>query len=175
MKKAITTLVLVIIVFWSFAQNNQSNTKLVRHDTTLLKVAECEWIIKSLTKNNPELTSEIGKSIPLIILQAIEKGKLKAVDGLSGKFIPAKEIFNWQMPSDTVLQYDNEGNVAKFIVTKQQLNSSSITQIRIFQDWYFNTSTDKIQVEIKCIELLAEIYSSSGLFIGYQPFCNINY
>ena len=80
MKKHIPTIALIICAFSSFAQTNNSNSILIRHDTTLLKAEECEWIIKSLAKNNPALTSEIGKPVTLIILEAIEKGKLKAID-----------------------------------------------------------------------------------------------
>ena len=76
------------VCFEGYAQN--SNGLFIRHDTTLLKVAECEWLIKSLPKNNPSLTSELGKSIPQIILEHIAKGKLKAIDIVSKSPIPAK-------------------------------------------------------------------------------------
>ena len=172
MKKYITTLLLAAIGYCCFAQNN---SVLIRHDTTLLKADECEWIIKSLIKNDPALISEIGKPIPLIILQAIEKGRLKAIDPVTNKSIPANAIFTWQAAVDSVLNYDNDGN-AKLTTKERRINADNITQIRIYQDWYFDLSTGKFQVQIKWIELLQEIYTSStGLFIGYSPYCIIYY
>jgi hypothetical protein len=50
MKKVTTTSALILFVFTSFAQKDPSNNKLVRHDTTLLKAEECEWIIKPLQR-----------------------------------------------------------------------------------------------------------------------------
>ena len=44
---------LAIISYGCFAQNNGL---LVRHDTTLLRANECEWIVRSLVKNDPSLT-----------------------------------------------------------------------------------------------------------------------
>ena len=52
----------------------------------------------------------------------------------------------------------------------------NISRIRIFQDWYFDVSTGKLQGMIKWIELLEEVHTSySGIFIGYRPFCRIYY
>ena len=172
MKKYTTAVLLAAISFGCFAQNNRM---LVRHDTILLRADECKWIIKSLVKNDPSLKTTIGKSVPLVILQAIEKGSLKATDPETEKPIPGKEIFIWKMPVDSVAQVDNEGNFTKIIAVKRQLNSSSITQIRIIQDWYLEISTGKLQSSIKWIELLEEIHSSEGVFIGYRPVCKIYY
>lgn len=147
---------------------------LVRHDTTTLRAMECEWIIKSLIKNAPSVTTDIGKTIPQLILQTIEKGKLKAVDLLTGKAIPAKEIYTWHMPVDTIVQYDDAGNT-KYMAVQQRRTADNITQIRIFQDWYFDVSSGKLDSRIKWIELLEEIHTSSGIFIGYMPFCRIYY
>ena len=175
MKKYIPIAAIIISAFSSFAQNSHSNRILVRHDTTLLKAAECEWIVKSLTKNDPAVNSEIGKPVPLIILQAIEKGKLKAFDLVTNKPIPAKEIFTWKMQTDTISAYDDAGNV-KYTVVQQRHSSDHLKQLRVFQDWYFDVSTGKFNSVIKWIELLEEIHSSSsGIFIGYLPLCRIYY
>ena len=174
MKKHIAILVLVICTFSSFSQNSNSNSILVRHDTTLLKASECEWIIKSLTKNNPELTSEIGKSVPLIILQTIAKGKLKAIDRETNKPIPGKQIYTWHLAADTMLVYNDAGN-ATYKVIQRQRSSDNIPMVRIYQDWYFDVSTGKFYSVIKWIELMEEIYSNSGTYIGSTPFCRIYY
>jgi len=174
MKKFKTSFAFILIVCSSFAQNSTTNALLVRHDTTLLKADECEWIIKSLAKNDPLLTKEIGKTVPMIILQAIEKGMLIAIDQETNKPIPGKEIYTWQMPVDTVAVYDDAGNV-KYAAMHQRIESSNIPLIRIYQDWYFEVSTGKFRIEIKWIELLQEIHGNSGIFIGYKPLCRIFY
>jgi hypothetical protein len=154
----------------------QGTTKLfVRHDTTLLKASDCEWMIKSITKDELVVKTENGKSVPLQILQAIEKGKQKAFDPETNKQIPAKEIFIWQMPADTLSVYDAAGN-SKYKVVQSRVNPDDIPLIRIFQNWYFNISTGKIESEIKSIELLQGIRNSfTGNFLGNKVFCRIYY
>lgn len=157
----------------TFGQTNASAV-FVRHDTTILEASDCEWIIKSLVKNDPLLTAEIGKSIPLIMLQAVQKGRLKAIDRETNQPIPGKEIFTWRMPADTVAQFDTSGNM-KYVVIQAERNPADITRLRIFQDWYFDVATAALHPVVKWIELLTEVRSSSGDFIGYMPLCRIYY
>ena len=172
MKKYISIVLLLIINYGCFAQNT---SVLVRHDTSLLRADECEWIVKSLVKNNPALTVQIGKSVPQIMLQAIEKNIMKAFDPETGERIPAKQIFEWKAKTDTVPEFDANGNISRSVVVKNVLDPSAITQIRIFQDWYFDIVTGKFQPQVKWIELLLEVKTSSGMFIGYQSYCRIFY
>lgn len=169
MKKITTTLTLVLFVFSSFAQNDHLNETLVRHDTTTLKAEECNWVIKPLSK-----TAETGKSVPVVILQAIQKGKLRAVDPLTGILIPAKEIFTWGRSSDTVATIDVNENM-KYQVVQSKLDPDNIPLIRIYHDWYVDVTSGKLNAEIKCIDLIEEVNSSSGYYIGYRPFCRIYY
>ena len=154
----------------------QNATKFfVRHDTSLLKASDCEWVIKSITKDEFAVKTEYGKSVSLLILQAIEKGKLIGFDPETTKQIPAKEIFTWQMAADTVSVFDAAGN-SKYKVVQSRVNADDITQIRIFQDWYFNMSSGKIVSESRSIELLQEIRNNfTGIFIGNKAFCKIYY
>lgn len=175
MKKFNCTLILLICAFGAFAQSNQPNNILVRHDTTLLQAEECEWIIKSLIKNDPALTSQIGKPVTLIMLEAIEKGKLKAIDPETNKQIPAKEIFTWKMGGDTIPIYDNEGNVIKYQVVKRLHSPDYIKQLRIYQDWYFDVSTGKFRSDIKWIELMEDVSTNSGVYLGKVTLCRVYY
>ena len=174
MKKYITTLIFSIIFFNSFAQSVNSNVIIVRRDTTVLKSTECEWIIKSLTKNNTGLTAEKDNPLPALILQAIEKDKLKAIDRETNKPIPGKEIYTWHMAVDTIAVFDDAGNI-KYNVNQRRHNPDNISRIRICQDWYFDKSTGKFQPVINWIELLEEIHTSSGFFVGHKPLCRIYY
>lgn len=172
MKKLITSLLVSTFSFGCFAQYNSI---LLRHDTTQLKASACEWVIKAQMKIDTSFISETGKSVPLIILQEIEKGKLKATDPLTNKIIPAKEILTWQMPKDTMMVGDTNGDFTKAEIIQRKINSDDITQIRIFQDWYFNIATRKIQSQIESIELLIRVYTPAGYFIGNKAFCRIHY
>lgn len=153
----------------------QGNKMLLRHDTTLLNSDECEWIVKSLVKNDPALTPQLGKSIPLIILQAIQKGKLKAYDRTTNELIPAKEIFTWRMASDTVPQFDNEGNMTKYVVVKNEISSDMFSKIRVYQDWYMDIASGKIESQVKWIELIQEIKAFDGTIRGQMVFCRVYY
>lgn len=176
MKKYLSTIASIICTVCAFAQDNNSNSILVRHDTTLLKATECEWIIKSLVKNDPAVTSEIGKPLPLILLEAIEKGKLKAIDPQTNKPIPPNEIFTWKMAADTMPVYNDYGNITRYQVLKRLHSGDDIRQIRIFQDWYFELSSGKFQAVTKWIELQEEIHlPDTGTFIGYAALCRIYY
>ncbi len=172
MKKCISSFALLLFALITNAQNSI----LVRHDTSLLKAAECEWIVKSLIKNTSGLTSEIGKPLPLIILESIEKGKLKAFDPETNKLIPAKEIFTWKVAADTVPEYDDNLNISKYRVVKRLHNGNDFNQIRIYQDWYFDIMTGKFHSTIKCIELMQDISSpQTGMLMGQASFCKIYY
>jgi hypothetical protein len=169
MKKIATTTALIIAVLSTFAQNNPSVEILVRHDTTTIKPEENELIMKPLTN-----TGEKGKSIPFVIFQAINKGQLRAFDPITNTKIPAKEIFTWAMSSDTFATVDGIGNI-KYNVTQAKHNPDNITLIRVCQDWYFDVTSCRFRSEIKWLELLEEVKSASGYFIGNRPLCKIYY
>lgn len=169
MKKISCSSAALLFVFSSLAQNNPVNEIRVRHDTTTLKAEECEWIIKPRSK-----TGETGNSVPFVILQAIEKGTLKAVDPLTESQIPANEIFFWRMAADTVAEID-EGKNTHYKIVRAKHNPDQIPLIRICQDWYFDIQSGLFRSEIKWIELLEEVRSSAGYFIGLRPFCRIYY
>jgi hypothetical protein len=175
MKKYFCLFLFSIALSKTHAQNNNSNSILIRHDTTVLKAEECEWIIKSLVKNAPALASQTGKTVPQVILEAIEKGKITAIDPETNKAIPGKEIFKWKMPVDSVQQHDMEGNFSKMLVVQPVRNTDNISQIRIFSDWYFDILTGKVQSIIKWIQLMEEVHTSTGIFLGYAALCRIYY
>lgn len=174
MKKHISTLILILTNFCSFAQNNDSNSILVRHDKTTLKANECEWVIKSLIKDSPELASEKGKSIPEIMLEAIEAGKLKAFDSWTNQPIPAKEIYTWQKTIDTVAVYEED--ILKYKVVQNRRTGDDIKQIRIYQDWYFDVKKQVLFAIIKSIEFLEpDRFGSYNGESDVVPFCRIDY
>jgi len=174
MKKIILLLAFSTIVLNLCAQNNSSNSILVRHDTTTLKAGDCEWIIKSLAKNDPALNKEIGKSLSLFLLGAIEKGKIKAFDVISNKPIPANKILTWNLMADSLMTSDEAGNT-KIIAVQRQHSSDRIDEVRLFHDWYLDVATGKLQSVIKWIELREQISTSTGLFIGYGALCRVYY
>lgn len=140
---------------------------LVRHDTTLLVPSECKWIIKSAG-------SQTDKSVSFIILQAIEKGKIKAVDPLTNKVIPGNKIYTWHMPTNTSMVYDSLGN-STYKTVQSVRKADDIIMIRMYQDWYFNEATGKLYAVPRGSELMEEVRSpATGEFIGYRVLCWID-
>jgi hypothetical protein len=151
--KLILSLILMVFASGVLAQGN-SNAVLVRRDTVRMQV--------------DKMTAES-------ILQAIDQGKLKAVDCVTNESIPASQVYTWRMAADTVMRYDTATDTAKMEVVWQQRKATAITQIRVRQDWYLDAISGKLSSTINWIELLEEISSFSGDFIGYRPFCRIYY
>ncbi len=175
MKRTATTFLFFIIITYSFAQNISSAEILVRQDTTELKAADCKWIITALQIKYEVSEKGMDKSIPHIIFEAIENNKLKAVDPVTGNFIPAKEINTWQLAFDTVATIDADGN-HKYSLVQRKRNPDYFSLVRIYHDWVFNITSGKFKNVIRYIELLESIYTiTSGIFIGYKPFCRIYY
>lgn len=175
MKKYIFFLISLISSFSSFAQKQDTNIVFVRQDTISLKASECAWIIKPLEKGNSISSSESGNSIPQLLLQAIEKEKLKAFDSWTDKPIPAKEIYTWQMRIDTI-DVSGDSSNPKFDVVQQIRTADNIPQIRICQYWYFDIEGNKLFTRIKWIELMEfDRYSFNKEDRDIVPFCRIYY
>jgi hypothetical protein len=175
MKKYIFAFISIITVFCSFAQKQNTNAIFVRQDTVSLKASECFWIIKPLEKESSVSSFETGNSIPQLLLQAIEKGKLKAFDSWTDKPIPANKIYTWQMRIDTIDVSGDSGN-PKYDVVQKLRTANDIPRIRVCQDWYFDLEDNKLFTRIKWIELM----ESDPLGFNMEnrdivPFCRIYY
>jgi hypothetical protein len=167
-------------VFVLISTNAQTGSLFLRHDTVMLSASECNWLIPpapSQTKSVntiPVTQSNHQNTVSEWFLSSIKEGKLKAVDPLSDKFIPAKQIYAWGMPADTMTVYMNSEKASYKVVVKE-IQPEKIDQIRIQQDWWLDASTGKIFSKINWIELMIEVYSSTGMYIGHRPFCRIYY
>ena len=62
----------------------QGNNMLIRHDTTLLKADDCQWLVKTPGLKN--------KTVSQAILEAIQSGQLKAFDAQTNEPIPGNKI-----------------------------------------------------------------------------------
>lgn len=167
MKKLTITIASLFMMLISFSQ-----TVFLRHDTAVLNASECNWLVPSVKQSSVSKANEI--TVAQWLLSAIKKGKLKAVDALTGKTIAADKITAWKMPADTVAVYDSSRNVQGYKLVQTEVNPERISRLRILQDWYMNYNTSMIVTKLLAVELLIEVYSESGLYIGYKPFCTIN-
>ena len=163
-----STIVFIISVLSTFAQNTKSEKILIRHDTTILKADECLWLVRiSATKN---------KSVSLAILEAIQAGKLKAFDPQTNGLIPGNKIFTWRQSTDTTMVWDSEIKKDVFKIIQKKVNPEYLTRIRVYHNWYLNTATGKLESQVKMFELLGEVrIPSSGDLIGYQTLYQIRY
>lgn len=171
------TLLILLMAVTGITVSAQTNPAhfTVKHDTVILKSSLCEWMVKTLVKNDPSLTPYIGKSVPELLLKAIEKGKIRAIDPETYKAIPAKQINTWRMTADTVMKYDESGNSSGYAVSQRLVNPAKITQIRLYHDVEMNIASGRFYSVVKYVDLMIEINDPSGTFIGYSTFCRIYY
>lgn len=166
MKKIATAIAFTFLISPAFTQ---TNIVFIRHDNTVMNASDANWLIP------PASIPNSARTVTDWFLQSIYKGKIKAVDPDDSKPIPGGQIYSWRMPSDTVAVYDDNLETTKYQVIKGVIDPQKIDRIRIRQDWYLNTTSGKIYSRIRCIELMIKIYSSTGLELGYRPFCRIDY
>jgi hypothetical protein len=146
----------------------QGNNILMRHDTTVLRADECQWMV-----NTPGMKK---RSVPQAILEAIQSGKLKAFDPQTNEPIPSNKIFTWQQAEDTTMVWDAKKEKDVMKVIQNKINPGSLTSVRVYHDWYLNTSTGKLECRIKMFELIGEVRNPmTGDFMGYQPLYRIHY
>jgi hypothetical protein len=167
--------VFLITVFLTSAQKGKVNLILVRQDTVLLKAEECEWIIRSLHEIDPALPSGKGRSVSQMILESVKKGKLKAVDPLTGKLIPGKEIYKWKMPVDSMAVMERNSGRAKVNPVQRSRSADQISRIRIFNNWYLDALSGRLIPVARRIELMEEVRTAAGNPIGYAVLCRIDY
>lgn len=169
MKIFITFFVVLCFISASSAQTKKSTAQFVKHDTLLLRTDECEWIIKPLA------ATATGESVPQIILEAIEKGSIKAVDVETNQPIPANEIFTWRIETVTEQVLDSAFNVVQTNILQPLRTADHVTGIKVCQAWYFDGTTKKFHSIIQWIELVEEARTVAGELIGDKSFCRIYY
>mgnify|MGYP001627588603 CR=1 FL=1 len=153
----------------SSAQTKKSTAQFVKQDTLLLRADECKWIIKPLG------TTATGESVPQLLLTAIEKGTIKAVDVETNQPIPAKEIFTWRIERVTEQLVDSAGNVVQTNILQPLRTADHVTGIKVCQGWYFDHTTKKFHSVVQWIELVEEARTVAGDLIGDKSFCRIYY
>ena len=163
MKKIIMIAVSGLIFFTC---SGQSNMLFLRHDTILLNANEAVWLVQDAGVNS-------GKSVPALILDAIVSGRLKARDPQTMEIIPAEKILTWHQSVDTTMVWDEkkQDNVIKII--QHTLKPENISGIRVYYDWFLDTSSGKIYNTMRSVELMQEVNSYEGIFRGYIVFCKL--
>jgi hypothetical protein len=171
MRKLTTTIAMALLVL---AASGQTTPLFIRHDTLVLRSSECEWAVQSLIKKDSSLIKNNGKSVPEIILNAVQQERLKAIDINSNSQIPASKIYTWHMPADTMVQIDPNDKTT-YTVIQGKVDPNKIKQVRVYQDWYFDVNSSRFYSIIKWIDLISEVYTQDGTFRGYTVFCRIYY
>ena len=172
MPKYFVTLLVMVFCCHCSAQNF---TILIREDTTLLSAENSDWIIKSKDLSYRANSINNDKSIPLLLVEAITRGNLKAFDIMTNKPIPSNEFLIWNRPKDSKMISNKSGNGYKMVTVQQKLDIEKISKIRICTVWYINTINGKMYSKIKWAELLEDVYTSSGVNIGVKGLCRIYY
>lgn len=113
------------------------------------------------------------------VLQDALKGKVKLMNELdqSGgkKPFPAKELFTFGMPSDTIAVYDPTGNFAKYQTVRSERNPENIV-IALEQEFYFDRKNQVLLSRVNKAVIKERRYSqNSKTFLGLSPLCSIIY
>jgi hypothetical protein len=146
----------------------------IRHDSVLLKSGECNWLIPPNLKADPSLYRGSESNIAEWLLASIHKGKIRAMDPQTRQQIPAKEIYTWQMPTDTMLTYDLNMEPSGHKVVRRERQARDLKQLRVIMDWYMD-GNGKIFNRLRAVDLMEEIRTYDGSFLGYRTLCRINY
>lgn len=120
---------------------------------------------KMITEGDPDLAAHL--------FEDLRSGKLAAYDAETNIRIPYKKLLTWQMPSDTVVVYDVNGEPAGEKILQKEIQPFDFGWIKIKQKWYFDFTTEKLYAEVASITLMQRIFSGSGIYIGMKPFCHL--
>ncbi len=160
----------ITIALTSLLNSATAQTLFLRRDTAILKSQECNWLMPL------EFKIDSVSTISEWFVCSIQKGKMQAVDCITGENIPGQKILYWNMPADTVAVGDGVNvRFDHFVVTQHEIDPSKITRIKIQQDWYLDASSGKLFSRINFIDLMIELNDPLGMFLGYKFFCRINY
>lgn len=146
----------------------------LKEDTVVLNESQYTWLLtgSSLYKNVKR--DSAVQTVPQLLFSLASRKKIIFYDALTGQPVPAREIYTWQMPADTIKAIW-AGENERFTVVQQTLNTPSFTSMRICQRLYLNTETGEMSATIQWAELLLNIYASEGSFIGVRPYFRIKY
>jgi hypothetical protein len=120
---------------------------------------------KMVSEGNPDLAADL--------FEELRTGKLAAYDVETNVRIPYKKLLTWQMPSDTVVVYDVNGEPAGEQIVQKEIQPSDFGWIKVKQQWYFDFTSEKLYAEVASITLMQKIFSGSGSYIGMKPFCKL--
>lgn len=164
--KQFVVLVLLVAVF-ACGGHAQSKTYFLKQDTITLTSQNSNWLVP------PEVSAK-SKTMGAYLIDAIQRGKLKATDPETGQPIPAKDILSWKMQKDTVPQFDAEGNVSTYAVYQAIVDPEKITRIKVIQNWYLDAATGKLVSKPAYMLLYLEKDLPSGITV-LVSFCRIDY
>jgi hypothetical protein len=158
-------------IAWYPLGNFSLNTKPARTATAkYITTSEVSYNVNQLDSMVDFKTLSVGdQSIVNHLFNDVSKGILKATDPQTKEQIPKDALLTWRMPADTVADYNQNGEVVAYRVTHQEFDPKDLTVMRILQDWYFDTNTQKIYSEARSVLLLRRMVSRDGEFRGITP------
>jgi hypothetical protein len=149
--KIVFTFATLLFAVKGFSQLNPD--KFIRRDTIIINLTDT--------------------TITNSLLQSIYQGKLEARDAVSDIKIPPQQIYTWKTSADTMMVWDAKKQENVKLLVRQKIKPEQIARMKVFVEWWFISSTGKLQAIIKERELQKIVNSASGSFIGYTNFCRI--
>lgn len=160
------------------AYNDNSERKFpgLSKDVVLLNTNEVDY---DFSLENPSSYDSVltvyRTDIGNLIYQDMLKGRLKAMDIETGKFIPAKKILTIGMSADTMAVYDinDPSKIAAYRVLQQERNPRDFNRIRIRQDLYFDFKNEILYSVVRSVILMQVVRMYDGTIRGSYAFCRL--
>lgn len=110
-------------------------------------------------------------NLTYILRDNIKSGQIMAYDPIEGGFsmpLTAEEAFGVGESIDTIAVQQPDGTIKQQTIYNE-LPYGGVTTVRIWEEWYVNKQTSKMEVQIIGMTPVREVYDENGEFKGTQP------
>jgi hypothetical protein len=146
-------------------------------DLILLNTDHTDYDFSSEMKDQEDsVLTAYRPTLIRLLLQDLQKGKIKAADYDTGENILYKNFLTWKAGSnDTIPVYDisDPTRIARFEVIKAERNAEDLNRLRIVQDHYFDFKNEKLYSLIRSVIIMVPVRAYDGRVLGYRPFCKL--
>ncbi|HYC39412.1 MAG TPA: hypothetical protein VEB63_02915 [Chitinophagaceae bacterium] len=112
--------------------------------------------------------TRVEKNLVKLVMHDFQAGRLEVTGAEGSENIPVTEFLTWDMPVDTLVEYDGAGN-ARWKTVRKERSLNAEYRFRIEQDFYFNAANEKLYSRVKSVLLMEPIFLPNGQLRGYRP------
>jgi len=112
---------------------------------------------------------KVNKSLMNYVLDAVEKGELKAYNFQSMKMLTKTQVDSIFYPKEKVVVYDENGFEVGEKEMKNELNRPAVNKFRVKQEWYFANANKKLESKVKGVAPMETIFNEDNTVRGDLP------